>query len=145
MAEDPLLQPPQQLGDPSGQPTPSPAPAETTEGEQNQEQEQSRPYERPWGLGELRDNVREWTAACDYGLLRYMQDFSEQLVNRARELNSQTDGLMYLTQSADTNVFSTFNKFLMLSNTQYIENVRKDLLHKLPPFFLWPTQHNTIR
>ena len=121
MAEEPL-QPPQQL-DLDGQPISTPAPGE---GSENDQGEQSRPYERPWGLGELRDNVREWTAACDYGLLRYMQDFSNQLVNRTRELNSQIDGLMYLTQSTDTNVFSTFNKFLMLSNTQYIENVNKN-------------------
>ena len=126
MAEDPLLQPPQQL-DLDGQPISTPAPEDTPEGEQG---EQSRPYERPWGLGELRDNVREWNAACDYGLLRYMQDFSNQLVNRTRELNSQIDGLMYLTQSTDTNVFSTFNKFLMLSDTQYIENVNKILFLK---------------
>lgn len=124
MIEEPLLQPPQLLGDPEGQPAATPVPGDSPSATgQGEAEEQSRPYERPWGLGELRDNVREWTAACDYGLLRYMQDFSNQLVNRTRELNSQIDGLMYLTQSTDTNVFSTFNKFLMLSNTQYIENV----------------------
>ena len=80
------------------------------------------PYERQWGMRELRHSVREWSAAHDYGLLTYLKAFGTDLLDRTRALQSQVDGLLYQTSALDTNVHSTFNQFLMLSNTQYIEN-----------------------
>jgi len=81
-------------------------------------------YERTWSLDELRASARTWTAACDYGLLTYLRSFSSQLLDRTRAVQSQVDGLVYQARAADANVHSTLNQFLMLSNSQFIENVR---------------------
>ena len=44
------------------------------------------------------------------------------IVINNRELEDKVDGLLFATQSTETNLSNTFNKFLMLSNQQYIEN-----------------------
>jgi len=79
-------------------------------------------WERAWTLGELREDVRDWNLGNDYGLLRYLQDFSNSLIARTKEVESQVDSLVLETKSAEVRVHNTFNEFLMLSNFQFIEN-----------------------
>eukprot|EP00727_Mastigamoeba_balamuthi_P007524 m51a1_g3392 hypothetical protein (1239) ;mRNA; r:515507-519512 len=82
----------------------------------------ARPWQHQWTLEELRDNTRSWNLACDYGMLTYLQGFSTMLLGRTRALQSQIDGLGHQAKAASANVHNTFNQFLMLSNTQFIEN-----------------------
>lgn len=56
-------------------------------------------------------------------LLRFLQEFSQQTISRTHEIKKQVDGLISETKATDCRLHNVFNDFLMLSNTQFIENV----------------------
>lgn len=58
-------------------------------------------------------------------LLRFLQEFSQQTISRTHEIKKQVDGLISETKAADCRLHNVFNDFLMLSNTQFIENVSR--------------------
>lgn len=60
---------------------------------------------------------------CPQQLLRFLQEFSQQTISRTHEIKKQVDGLISETKAADCRLHNVFNDFLMLSNTQFIENV----------------------
>eukprot|EP00002_Diphylleia_rotans_P016921 TRINITY_DN328_c0_g1_i5.p1 TRINITY_DN328_c0_g1~~TRINITY_DN328_c0_g1_i5.p1 ORF type:complete len:1711 (+),score=463.03 TRINITY_DN328_c0_g1_i5:53-5185(+) len=82
------------------------------------------PYERVWNVEEMRAAASqgEWTLAADSGLLFYLKDFSQRLIQRTREVEKNVDNLVFETKSMDVKLHNTFNQFLMLANTQFIEN-----------------------
>jgi len=53
----------------------------------------------------------------------YLKSFSDALVKRTKDLEQQVETLVYDQKSVDVKLHNTFNRFLMLSNTQFIENV----------------------
>ncbi|NXA48690.1 WAC2A protein, partial [Nothocercus julius] len=55
-------------------------------------------------------------------LLRFLQEFSQQTISRTHEIKKQVDGLISETKATDCRLHNVFNDFLMLSNTQFIEN-----------------------
>ncbi|KAI5154061.1 Wash Complex Subunit 2C [Manis pentadactyla] len=55
-------------------------------------------------------------------LLQLMQEFSQQTISRTHEIKKQVDGLIRETKATDCRLHNVFNDFLMLSNTQFIEN-----------------------
>lgn len=79
-------------------------------------------WERPWSLGELRGAATDWTLAADAGLLLHLEEFSKRILARTIKIQKQVDGLLHETKSTDTRIHNVFNQFLMLSNTQFIEN-----------------------
>ncbi|OXB61364.1 hypothetical protein ASZ78_011986 [Callipepla squamata] len=79
-------------------------------------------WERPWSLEEIRKGSQSWSLASDAGLLRFLQEFSQQTISRTHEIKKQLDGLISETKAADCRLHNVFNDFLMLSNTQFIEN-----------------------
>eukprot|EP00076_Gallus_gallus_P041819 XP_025007357.1 WASH complex subunit FAM21C isoform X8 [Gallus gallus] len=79
-------------------------------------------WERPWSLEEIRKGSQSWSLASDAGLLRFLQEFSQQTISRTHEIKKQVDGLISETKVADCRLHNVFNDFLMLSNTQFIEN-----------------------
>ncbi|XP_072484596.1 WASH complex subunit 2C isoform X2 [Notamacropus eugenii] len=79
-------------------------------------------WERPWSLEEIRKNSQSWSLAADAGLLQFLQEFSQQTISRTHEIKKQVDGLIHETKAADCRLHNVFNDFLMLSNTQFIEN-----------------------
>ncbi|XP_031463587.1 WASH complex subunit 2-like isoform X3 [Phasianus colchicus] len=79
-------------------------------------------WERPWSLEEIRKGSQSWSLASDAGLLRFLQEFSQQTISRTHEIKKQVDGLISETKAADCRLHNVFNDFLMLSNTQFIEN-----------------------
>eukprot|EP01118_Nematostelium_gracile_P013619 TRINITY_DN5167_c0_g1_i1.p1 TRINITY_DN5167_c0_g1~~TRINITY_DN5167_c0_g1_i1.p1 ORF type:complete len:363 (-),score=130.82 TRINITY_DN5167_c0_g1_i1:118-1155(-) len=79
-------------------------------------------WDRPWSLKELRDEQSQWTLASDAGLLHFLEDFSSRLMSRTKDLENQVDSLVYDSISMEIKVHNTFNEFLMLSNTQFVEN-----------------------
>jgi len=79
-------------------------------------------WDRSWTLDELRGETKTWTLASDAGLLHYLQEFSNRILSRTKDLESQVDALVFETKAADVKVHNTFNEFLQLSNSQFIEN-----------------------
>ena len=45
------------------------------------------------------------------------------MLSKTHEIEKQLDSLIRDTQATDSRLHSVFNDFLMLSNTQFIENV----------------------
>uniref|UniRef100_H0WYF7 FAM21/CAPZIP domain-containing protein n=1 Tax=Otolemur garnettii TaxID=30611 RepID=H0WYF7_OTOGA len=79
-------------------------------------------WERPWSVEEIRKSSQSWSLAADAGLLQFLQEFSQQTISRTHEIKKQVDGLMRETKATDCRLHNVFNDFLMLSNTQFIEN-----------------------
>ncbi|KAM6203406.1 WASH complex subunit 2C isoform 2-T2 [Sarcoramphus papa] len=79
-------------------------------------------WERPWSLEEIRKGSQSWSLASDAGLLHFLQEFSQQTISRTHEIKKQVDGLISETKATDCRLHNVFNDFLMLSNTQFIEN-----------------------
>ncbi|KAM9847428.1 WASH complex subunit 2A [Aulostomus maculatus] len=79
-------------------------------------------WERPWTLEEMRQNSDSWSLAADSGLFLFLQDFSQRMLSKTHEIEKQLDGLIRDTKATDSCLHSVFNDFLMLSNTQFIEN-----------------------
>ncbi|XP_033004317.1 WASH complex subunit 2C isoform X3 [Lacerta agilis] len=79
-------------------------------------------WERAWSLEEVRAGSPCWSLAADAGLLRFLQEFSQQTISRTHEIKKQMDRLIHETKSVDCRLHNVFNGFLMLSNTQFIEN-----------------------
>ncbi|XP_010852761.1 PREDICTED: WASH complex subunit FAM21A isoform X7 [Bison bison bison] len=79
-------------------------------------------WERPWSVEEIRRSSQSWSLAADAGLLQFLQEFSQQTISRTHEIKKQVDGLIRETKATDCRLHNVFNEFLMLSNTQFIEN-----------------------
>ncbi|MGH0116948.1 UNVERIFIED_CONTAM: hypothetical protein FKN15_026642 [Acipenser sinensis] len=79
-------------------------------------------WERPWSLEEMRKTSENWSLAADSGLLLFLQDFSQRIMSKTHEIEKQLDGLIRDTKATDCCLHTVFNDFLMLSNTQFIEN-----------------------
>ncbi|XP_040098762.1 WASH complex subunit 2-like isoform X2 [Oryx dammah] len=79
-------------------------------------------WERPWSVEEIRRSSQSWSLAADAGLLQFLQEFSQQTISRTHEIKKQVDGLIRETKATDCRLHNIFNDFLMLSNTQFIEN-----------------------
>nr|XP_046258221.1 WASH complex subunit 2 isoform X3 [Scatophagus argus] len=79
-------------------------------------------WERPWTLEEIRQSSASWSLAADSGLFLFLQDFSQRMLSKTHEIEKQLDSLICDTKATDSCLHSVFNDFLMLSNTQFIEN-----------------------
>ncbi|KAG8551970.1 hypothetical protein GDO81_004354 [Engystomops pustulosus] len=79
-------------------------------------------WERPWSLEEIGRSSQSWSLAADAGLLNFLQEFSHQTISRTHEIEKQLDGLVREAKSTECRLHNIFNDFLMLSNTQFIEN-----------------------
>ncbi|MEQ2159819.1 hypothetical protein GOODEAATRI_027247, partial [Goodea atripinnis] len=55
-------------------------------------------------------------------LFLFLQDFSQRMLSKTHEIEKQLDSLIRDTKATDSRLHSVFNDFLMLSNTQFIEN-----------------------
>ncbi|XP_046884599.1 WASH complex subunit 2 isoform X4 [Hypomesus transpacificus] len=80
-------------------------------------------WERPWTLDEMRQTGANWSLAADSGLFLFLQEFSQRMLSKTHEIEKQLDGLIRDTKATDCCLHTVFNDFLMLSNTQFIENV----------------------
>ncbi|XP_021469647.2 WASH complex subunit 2C isoform X2 [Oncorhynchus mykiss] len=79
-------------------------------------------WERLWTLEEMRQTSANWSLAADSGLFLFLQDFSQRMLSKTHEIEKQLDGLIRDTKATDCCMHTVFNHFLMLSNTQFIEN-----------------------
>ncbi|KTF73088.1 hypothetical protein cypCar_00028099, partial [Cyprinus carpio] len=55
-------------------------------------------------------------------LFLFLQDFSQRMLSKTHEIEKQLDSLIRDTKATDSRLHTVFNDFLMLSNTQFIEN-----------------------
>ncbi|XP_063731284.1 WASH complex subunit 2C isoform X2 [Eleginops maclovinus] len=79
-------------------------------------------WERPWTLEEMRQSSANWSLAADSGLFLFLQEFSQRMLSKTHDIEKQLDSLIRDTKNTDSCLHSVFNDFLMLSNTQFIEN-----------------------
>ncbi|XP_064652229.1 WASH complex subunit 2-like [Lineus longissimus] len=79
-------------------------------------------WEKSWSVDEIRKGAVNWSLAGDAGLLLHLQEFSQKMVSRTHEIEKQVDGLVHETKVANVRVHNVFNDFIMLANTQFVEN-----------------------
>ena len=70
----------------------------------------------------------QWTLASDQKLLDVLRDFSMRLRDKTKSLIDGLENLSNDVDSTDVRLRNTFNEFLMLGNTQFIENVSLALI-----------------
>ncbi|KAJ9595725.1 hypothetical protein L9F63_013088, partial [Diploptera punctata] len=93
-----------------------------------------KPWERPWTTEEMRQQSENWNLAGDAGLLKHLQEFSQNLLARAHTTEVALDSLMEELRATSTSVNNVTNQFLCLANTQFVENrVYDDDEKETPP------------
>lgn len=75
-------------------------------------------------IAELKEESRSWNLASDSKLLEYLQQFSAGVTDRTKSFVDKVDNLSFEVSESEVSLKNTFNEFLMLGNSQFIENVR---------------------
>jgi len=86
-----------------------------------------------WGVGSLTGCgplcvcglVRVHARARAHQLLELLQQFSQSFETRSRALLESLNGLSFDAKATEVSYDNVLNKFLLLSNTQFVENVRR--------------------
>ena len=73
-------------------------------------------------LENLSDDREEWSLDSDMRLFEALKHFSASIVERSQAVENKIDSLCSRTVQTDVRLRNTFNEFLMLCNTQFIEN-----------------------
>ncbi|BFZ20922.1 hypothetical protein BsWGS_23961 [Bradybaena similaris] len=81
-----------------------------------------RAWDRAWTIQEMRTAAGKWSLAGDAGLLLHLQEFSQRLISRTHELGQEMDGLVHEVKLTSVQVNNVVNNFIMLANTQFVEN-----------------------
>ena len=76
-------------------------------------------------LADLKTEAVSWNLASDEKLLAALQKFSDGLTERTKDFVGKVDTLGFDVAESEVALRNTFNEFLMLGNSQFIENVRK--------------------
>lgn len=80
-------------------------------------------------MDELKSEAKGvWTLSSDAKLQAYLSSFSTNLAQKTKALSEKIDDLSNDTDETEVRLRNTFNEFLLLSNTQFIENVSIPLL-----------------
>ncbi|XP_015116177.1 WASH complex subunit 2 [Diachasma alloeum] len=81
-----------------------------------------RHWDRPWTTQEMREHKEQWSLACDVGLFRHLQKFSEDLTTKVQETQSSLDSLVEDLKESSLMIDNVTNVSLALANTQFIES-----------------------
>eukprot|EP00954_Amorphochlora_amoebiformis_P019898 1335505-Amorphochlora_amoeboformis.AAC.1 len=73
-------------------------------------------------LAGLQADIHAWSLSHDQKLLGELREFSQRIMTRTRELNDDLEELTFSSQQADLKLRNCFNQFLMLNQSQFIEN-----------------------
>ena len=76
-------------------------------------------------LKSLENDVPNWTLASDMKLLDILRLYSINLNERTNSLIEKVEDLSSDVCTSQVKLRNTFNEFMMMSDTQFIENVRK--------------------
>ncbi|XP_076278814.1 PWP1 homolog no child left behind [Lasioglossum baleicum] len=79
-------------------------------------------WNHPWTTEEMRKKRREWSLAGDAGLLKHLQQFSENLTSRANKTDEALNSLTTQLNEAAILIDNVTNTSLALANTQFIES-----------------------
>lgn len=74
-------------------------------------------------ISELKGEAKTWNLASDSKLLEYLQHFSSGVTDRTKSFAEKVDELTFDVADSEVSLKNTFNDFLMLGNSQFIENV----------------------
>ncbi|XP_033730226.1 WASH complex subunit 2C-like, partial [Pecten maximus] len=70
----------------------------------------------------MRKEAGNWSLAADAGLLLHLQEFSQRMILKVHEIEKGVDGLLHDSKLTSVRVNNVFNDFIMLANTQFVEN-----------------------
>ncbi|XP_078050380.1 PWP1 homolog no child left behind isoform X2 [Augochlora pura] len=84
--------------------------------------EMDKSWNHPWTTEEMRKKRREWSLAGDVGLLKHLQQFSENLVSRTNKTDEALNSLTTQLNEAAILIDNVTNTSLALANTQFIES-----------------------
>jgi len=59
---------------------------------------------------------------CRFKLLNYIENFSNNITSKSKDLMDKVDGLRFRVTDAKVRLNNTFNEFIMLADGQFIEN-----------------------
>ena len=79
--------------------------------------------EKPVDVTALRGEVKQWRLSSDMSLQKYLSVFSANVAEKTKSLITKVDELANDASDADVRLRNTFCDFLMLANSQFIENV----------------------
>ncbi|XP_076640579.1 PWP1 homolog no child left behind [Colletes latitarsis] len=79
-------------------------------------------WDHPWTTEEMRKKRREWSLAADAGLLKQLQQFSENVVLRANKTEEALNAFTSQLNEAAILIDNVTNTSLALANTQFIES-----------------------
>ncbi|XP_076642805.1 PWP1 homolog no child left behind isoform X2 [Halictus rubicundus] len=79
-------------------------------------------WNHPWTTEEMRKKRREWSLAGDAGLLKHLQQFSENLTSRVNKTDEALNSLTTQLNEAAILIDNVTNMSLALANTQFIES-----------------------
>lgn len=74
----------------------------------------------------LKTELGSWSLGSDQKLFELLQSFSRRLDERSNSCLRSVDDLRFEVLEAEAGLRNTFNEFLMLGSSQFIENVRYD-------------------
>eukprot|EP00601_Ochromonadales_sp_CCMP2298_P032619 CAMPEP_0173329036 /NCGR_PEP_ID=MMETSP1144-20121109/2495_1 /TAXON_ID=483371 /ORGANISM="non described non described, Strain CCMP2298" /LENGTH=147 /DNA_ID=CAMNT_0014273607 /DNA_START=55 /DNA_END=494 /DNA_ORIENTATION=+ len=88
----------------------------------------------------LKEDADRWSLASDAKLLEYLKEFSMSITTRTKACADSVDELAFSVAESEVELRNTFNDFLMLGNTQFVENrVYDDDEDEEPPTPLEPS------
>lgn len=73
-------------------------------------------------LAEFKKDSDQWNLGHDAKLLQYLSTFSSNLSSKTKTLVGKIDDLSFQVSETDVRLRNTLNEFIMLANTQFIEN-----------------------
>eukprot|EP01035_Chromulina_nebulosa_P020511 gene20511-26605_t len=74
------------------------------------------------GVSTLQTDVQSWSLGTDIKLLNILREFSNNLIEKTNLTTNKIDDLHLDILESEIRLRNTFNEFLMLSNTQFVEN-----------------------
>jgi hypothetical protein len=76
-----------------------------------------------YGFQALKTESDAWNLAVDDRLLKALSKFSISIAEKTQKCIQNVDDLGYEVADSEVSLKNTFNEFLLLGNTQFIENV----------------------
>ncbi len=76
----------------------------------------------------FKDDYDKWTLASDMKLLLYIQKISTEFNLKSKETFDKVEDLAINMTDTEVKLRNTLNDFLMLANTQFMENVSENFL-----------------
>lgn len=71
----------------------------------------------------LKGDIESWTLASDQKLLEALKQFSTSFTDQAKSSIKKVDNLSFDVSASETSLRNAFNEFIMLGNSQFMENV----------------------